>query len=65
MILAVGFEVGGQESGKFGGLAGLTGIGELFDEQEEEVGLVVKLFGEVEPKGFGFGEFALGEEVLE
>ena len=38
---------------------------QFFDEHKEEVGPVGKFFGKVEPEGFGFVKFALGEEVFE
>lgn len=65
VVFAVGFEFGRQQAGQLGGLFGLTGVGEFFDEQEQEVRLIVELFGQIEPEGFGFGKLALGEEVLE
>ena len=65
VVFAVGLEAGGEQAGEFGGLPGLAGVGEFFDEDEEEVGAVREFFREIEPEGFGVVEFTLGEEVFE
>jgi hypothetical protein len=46
-------------------VAGLAGIGEFLDENEEEVGAIREFFSEVKPEGFRFVKFALGKEVFE